>query len=82
LKTDLNLAVHQSLPKVWQMTLLLVKSTSKLNMKKIPEWPKNKSIIPSWLCHGRHSVNAFNNNSPNNITKETIMQRITFASKK
>jgi hypothetical protein len=51
-------------------------------MKKIPEWPKNKSIIPSWLCHGRHSVNAFTITHQIILPRETIMQRITFASKK
>jgi hypothetical protein len=65
-----------------ETTSLLAKSTLKQNTRKKYLNGQNQLIIISGYATGEIPLTHLYNTSPNNITKETIIQRITFASKK
>ena len=77
-----TLQVTQSLPKVWENDFTFSKIDFKTEFeKKYLNGQKTNLLFQAGYATGDIPITHLYNTSPNNITKETVMQRITFASK-
>jgi hypothetical protein len=77
-----TLQFTQSLPKVWGNDFTFNKVDFKTEYeKKYLNGQKTNLLLIAGYANGNIPLTHLYNTSPNNITKETIMQRITFASK-
>jgi hypothetical protein len=77
-----TLQFTQSLPKVWENDFTFNKIDFKTEYeKKYLNGQKTNLLLIAGYASGDIPLTHLYNTSPNNITKETVMQRITFASK-
>lgn len=77
-----TLQFTQSLPKVWGNDFTFSKIDFKTEYeKKYLNGQKTNLLFQAGYATGEIPLTHLYNTSPNNITKETIIQRITFASK-